>query len=64
MPKSMKLRSTSLQPIKGYSRRGFVLGWCAITVVGVMAFGLLTLPLGYSSAVLEVSQTEAVTAYQ
>lgn len=63
MSKSIKLGTvTSSQPIKGYSHRGFVLGWCAIIVVGVMAFGLLTLPLGYTSAALEVSQANTALA--
>lgn len=48
MSKSSKL--VGPDPIKGYSHKGFVAGWCAIMLVGITGFGLLTLPLDYSSA--------------
>jgi hypothetical protein len=57
MSVSIKLgNSASSRPIKGYSHKGFVMGWCAIMIVAVMAFGLLTLPLGHTRANLDTVQ--------
>lgn len=63
MSKTIKIGDVALsRPIKAYSHRGFVLGWCAITVVGVMAFGLLAVPLGHSRAEIEPTRTGMISA--
>lgn len=60
MRRTLRLgKSPVSQPIKGYSHRGFVIGWCAIILVAVAAFALLTLPLDYTSADLESAQAPA-----
>ncbi len=52
-------------PIRGYSRKSFVIGWLAIVLVVASAFGLAIKPLSFSSANLRVadlggSQAQAV----
>ncbi len=47
-------------PIKGYSHKGFIAGWCAIILVGIAGFSLLTLPLAYSSAEPGVASADSV----
>ena len=46
-------------PIKGYSHKGFIAGWCAIILVGITGFSLLTLPLAYSSTKPQAHSTQA-----
>ncbi|WP_196257824.1 hypothetical protein [Pelagibacterium limicola] len=50
MSRSLKLGGSAVSdPIRGYNRRGFVIGWCAITLTAVLSFGLLTQPLDFTS---------------
>ncbi len=60
MFRANKIASSSLDPIKGYSHRGFIAGWCAIMLVGVAAFGLLVLPLGHTRADLEKAPADVL----
>lgn len=46
-------------PIKGYNHKGFIAGWCAIILVGITGFSLLTLPLAYSSTKPHTHPTQA-----
>lgn len=47
-------------PIKGYSHRGFIMGWCAIMVASITAFGLLALPLDFTRADVDTITTGSI----
>ena len=48
-------RSRSSAPIKGYNRRGFVIGWFAIIVLAVVGYMLASSQLSPSSAHLRLA---------
>jgi hypothetical protein len=47
-------------PIKGFDRRGFVIGWIAIVAILAAGFAIMALPLNHSSSDLRFAQTTMV----
>lgn len=47
-------------PIKGYSRKGFAIGWLAIVLVAAAGFAFATLTLSQTSPDLRVAERGAV----
>lgn len=43
-------------PIRTHSRKGFIIGWIAIVLVGALAFALASMPLHYSQADLRIAR--------
>lgn len=56
-------QSAIFAPIKGNTRKGFVIGWIAIVVVGIAGFGLATVSLSHSSAELKIAQAVVSPLY-